>query len=56
MRPAFVLSKEMSVSSLLMGLGPSVKVNVLAAVMLDVALNGSEHQILENSAIVQPRS
>jgi hypothetical protein len=53
MRPGMVLSKETNMRSLVMGLGPSVRVDVLAAVMLGVALNGSEHQILENSTINQ---
>jgi len=51
LRPGMVLSKETSLKSLILGFGPSVRVDVLAAVMLDVALNGSNHQILENSDI-----
>ena len=38
-----------------MGLGPSVGVGVLAAAMIQVALSGSEDQILDNSAINQLR-
>ena len=56
MRPGMVLSKETNVRSLVFGLGPSVRVDVLAAVMLDVALKGSEQQILENSEINHLRS
>ena len=50
-RPGMVLGKETSVRNLVVGLGPSVRVDVLAEVMLDVALNGSGDRILKNSAI-----
>lgn len=50
-RPGMVLTRESSLRNWVVGLGPSVRVDVLAAVMLDVALRGSEKQILENSAI-----
>ena len=48
-----VLSKEVNLRSLAFGLGPSVRVDVLAKVLLGIALSGSEHKILENSNINQ---
>ncbi|MCJ1242994.1 hypothetical protein MMC30_000190 [Trapelia coarctata] len=56
MRPGMVLSKETNIRSLIVGLGPSVRMDVLAAAMLDIALNGSEHRIMENATINQIRS
>ena len=56
MRPAMVLTKETSVQSLILGLGPSVRVDVLARVMLDVALKGSSERIMENATIARPRT
>ena len=52
-RPGFVLKKETNVRDLVRELGPSVRVDVLAKVMLGAALNGNEQQILENSNINQ---
>jgi hypothetical protein len=46
-----VLANDMSVRTLVAGLGPSVKVDVLAAVLLNIALNGSKQQTLDNTAI-----
>lgn len=47
-----VLSKEMTVRSVVFGMGPSVQVDDLANVMLRLALDGNERlQILENSDI-----
>ena len=51
MRLGMVLSKEISSRNVIVGLGPSVRVDVLASVMLDLAVNGSGHQIFENSMI-----
>lgn len=51
MRPAFVLSETTNVKELVFSLGPSVKVDVLAKTMLDIAVNGSERQIWENADI-----
>lgn len=51
MRPSFVLAKEKNLIDGIKGLAPSVRVDVLAAAMIHVALNGVEHQIVENSAI-----
>ncbi|MCJ1267560.1 hypothetical protein MMC22_007445 [Lobaria immixta] len=51
MRPGFVLAKETSLRDVIKALAPSVRVNVLAAAMIHVVLNGSKHQIMENKAI-----
>lgn len=50
MRPAMVLTKETTLRSLIVGMGPSVKVNILAKVMTDVAQNGSETFVFDNAA------
>lgn len=52
LRSGMVLSKEITVSSVVFGMGPSVRVDDLANVMLSLALDGNERlQILENSDI-----
>ncbi|OJJ48238.1 hypothetical protein ASPZODRAFT_140552 [Penicilliopsis zonata CBS 506.65] len=52
LRPGMVLGKEMTLKDrLVQGLAPSVKVDVLAGLMLDVALKGGSQDIFENSAI-----
>ncbi|CRG83796.1 hypothetical protein PISL3812_01152 [Talaromyces islandicus] len=51
MRPGMVLPKEMTIRSLVFGLGPSVKVDALAEVMIDVALRGNDCQVFENTNI-----
>jgi hypothetical protein len=56
MRPGMVLSKEMTIRSLVFGLGPSVKVDALAKVMIDLALHGNELQVLENNNICEHES
>lgn len=56
MRPGMVLSKEMTIRSLVFGLGPSVKVDALAQVMIDLALQGNERQVLENNNICEHQS
>jgi hypothetical protein len=56
MRPGMVLAKETNVKDIVRGLLPSVRVDVMASKMLDVALKGSDHQIFENTDIGQPRS
>ncbi|KAF7590000.1 hypothetical protein BBP40_003444 [Aspergillus hancockii] len=48
LRPAMVLSREMSIRSLVSGLGPSIKMDPLAGVVVDIALRGHSEQILEN--------
>lgn len=53
LRPAMVLALEMSLHSLAFGLGPSVKVDILAKAMLDLAVNGGEKNIWENVDISQ---
>ena len=53
MRPGFVLAKEANLMDMIKGLTPSVRVDVLAAAMINAALNGSTHQIVENAAISQ---
>ena len=49
MRPAFVLGKERTMGNALGGLLPSVRVDELAAVLLDVAENGAERKTWENA-------
>lgn len=51
MRPGMVRSKETNIRSLVLGFGPSVRVDMLAAAMLEIALNGNEDQTLENATI-----
>ncbi|KAE8449411.1 hypothetical protein EG329_008312 [Mollisiaceae sp. DMI_Dod_QoI] len=48
MRPAGVLTKDTGVKNYLMGFVPSVRVDELAATMLDVAINGAKMQTWEN--------
>lgn len=55
-RPGFVLAKKSSLRDMIKGLAPSVKVDVLAAAMIHVALNGGKDLIVENSAITQVAS
>ena len=42
MRPGFVLAKETTLKDLVRGMGPSVRVDVLATAMLRVTQKGSE--------------
>ncbi|KAJ5785470.1 uncharacterized protein N7503_010682 [Penicillium pulvis] len=49
MRPAMIISPKMSLHSLLYGLGPSVKVDVLAKCMIELALKGEDKAIWENA-------
>lgn len=53
MRPGFVLAKETNLRDMMRGFAPSVRVDVLAAAMIHVALNGSKDQTVENTAISQ---
>ena len=55
MRPALVLSRETSLHSLVFGIGPSVKVDVLAQSMVELALEGGEKGIWENTDIKKGR-
>ncbi|KAL9097058.1 MAG: hypothetical protein Q9165_001022 [Trypethelium subeluteriae] len=51
MRPGFVLAKETNLLDMLKRLAPWLKVNVLASAMIKSALEGNEHQIMENGMI-----
>ncbi|KAL9637101.1 MAG: hypothetical protein Q9164_002408 [Protoblastenia rupestris] len=51
MRPGLVLAKETSLRDLIRSLGPSIRVDKLASVMVRAALSGSKSQIYENAAI-----
>lgn len=55
MRPGMVVSKGMTIRSLTFGFGLSVKVDVLAKVMIYLALRGNDRQVLENSDIREHR-
>lgn len=46
-KPGSVLSKENRMMSVIMGLSRSVRVDELAAVLVNTALNGSETQTIE---------
>ncbi|PVH79088.1 putative nucleoside-diphosphate-sugar epimerase [Cadophora sp. DSE1049] len=52
-RPAFVLPKEGGLKSMVTSLLPSVKVDALAAVLLDAAMYGNQSQTLENADLVR---
>ncbi|KAJ5762539.1 uncharacterized protein N7511_005921 [Penicillium nucicola] len=49
MRPAMIVTRDMSLRSLAFSLGPSVKVDDLARTMLDLALNGGRKHLWENA-------
>ena len=53
MRPGMVLAKDANIRDMIRSLAPSVKVDVLAKVMLKVALDGSRDRVIENSTINQ---
>ncbi|KAJ6096072.1 hypothetical protein N7486_006818 [Penicillium sp. IBT 16267x] len=48
MRPAMIISQEISLRSLMFGLGPSIKIDVLAKCMIGLALKGGDKGIWEN--------
>lgn len=50
-RPGAVLAKDTGMPGWAVGLTMSVKVDHLAATMIDVALNGSEIKTIENAAL-----
>ncbi|TKA76336.1 hypothetical protein B0A49_02693 [Cryomyces minteri] len=50
-RPAAVLAKEGGWKGALLGLGPSIPVDELAAAMIGVAMTGCEKRILENTEL-----
>lgn len=49
MRPAMIISPGMSLHSIVFGLGPSVKVDVLARSMVELALKGGDKAVWENA-------
>ncbi|OQD87520.1 hypothetical protein PENANT_c005G10105 [Penicillium antarcticum] len=53
MRPAMILTRDMSLQRLVFSLGPSIKVDDLARTMLDLALNGGPKNIWENADMNQ---
>ncbi|KAL2060307.1 hypothetical protein VTL71DRAFT_9702 [Oculimacula yallundae] len=52
-RPAFVLPKETGLQSLVMSLLPSLKVDALAAALLDTVANGGASRTLENADLAR---
>lgn len=53
LRPGFVLRKEFSLLNFARSLAPSVRLDALAKVTVDIALNGFESDTLENADILQ---
>lgn len=53
MRPAVILTKDGGLKNVLWNLAPSIKVDVLANVLVDVAVNGNSQQIFENADMNQ---
>jgi hypothetical protein len=51
MRPGFVLAREQSIRDTIRGMGPSVKVDILARALISSAMNGSKTQLVENIGI-----
>jgi len=51
MRPALVIGKEGGLKNAVQGLAPSVKVDTLSKVMIELALDGYQHDTVENSMI-----
>ncbi|KAA8649581.1 uncharacterized protein ATNIH1004_002252 [Aspergillus tanneri] len=51
MRPGMVLTKQRTIGDFIRGLAPSVKVDVLAKAMVEIALHGNQSRIFENSTI-----
>jgi hypothetical protein len=51
MRPGFVLAREQSIRDTIRGMGPSVKVDILARALISSAMNGSKAQLVENIGI-----
>ena len=48
-RPGMVLRKKWAVTDWIWGAGPSVRVDVLAKAMINLALEGGKEKIIENS-------
>lgn len=53
LRPASVLPKETTVMKVIQGLAPSIGVAELTAAALDLACNGGERKLLENTELVK---
>lgn len=51
-RPAFVLSKDGGLMGAVMGALPSVRVDALASVLIDTAMNGSKLETFENKDLL----
>ncbi|KAJ5083596.1 hypothetical protein N7456_013023 [Penicillium angulare] len=49
MRPAMVISNKTTPHSLLFGLGPSIRVDAIAKSMVELAIDGGEKTVWENS-------
>jgi len=49
MRPGMIISPGMSLHSIVFGLGPSVRVDVIAKSMVELALKGGDKAIWENA-------
>ena len=53
MRPGMVLAKDANIRDMIRSLAPSVKVDVLAKMMLKMALDGFRDRVIENPTINQ---
>ena len=53
LRPASVLPKETTIMKVIQGLAPSIGVAELSAAALDLACNGGEKKLLENTELVK---
>lgn len=53
LRPGFVLKKEFNLLDVARSLAPSVRLDAIAKVTIDIALNGFGNDTLDNEAIVQ---
>lgn len=51
MRPGLVLAKESNFRDMIRGMGPSVRVDRLAGLMVKTAVEGADKQIFENAAM-----
>ena len=51
-RPAGVLPKKTSLLGLVLGLGPCVRVDAVAAVMVEMCVHGSQKVTVENDELV----
>lgn len=53
LRPASVLPKETSLRKIIQGLALSIGVEVLSAAAADLAINGSEEKLFQNTELVE---